>query len=287
MSDSPYVIDVTTENFAVFVEQNSHQLPVLVDFWAEWCGPCKTLMPLLARLTEEYQGKFLLAKVNTEEQQALAQQHGIRSIPTVKLYRNGEVADEFSGALPENEIRAFLDRHIPRESDNLVTQANALIQQGDLESAIKLIEDAREADPGNSRVVLAYARLKASLGEIDEAEQALDALPEDEQQSPEVMGLSARFQFDAVVGNAPDDETLVHAMANGTASSEQIYQLAAHKVMENDHEGALELLLQLLMKDRKYGDDAARKGMLSIFDMPGSSDELVNRYRNRMFNALH
>ncbi|MES9870527.1 MAG: thioredoxin [Sedimenticola sp.] len=287
MSNSSYIIDVTAENFAVYVEKNSHQVPVVVDFWAEWCGPCKMLMPLLAKLTEEYQGKFILAKVNTEEQQALAQQYGIRSIPTVKLFRNGEAVDEFAGALPEGEIRAFLDRHIPRESDNLVTQANTLIQQGDVEGAIRLIENAKAEDPANPRVLIAFAKLKATLGHIEEAEAALDSLPAEEQESPEVAGLRARFQFDAVVGKAADDETLVHALANGTASSEQIYQLAAHRVMENNHEEALELLLKLLMTDRQYGDDAARKGMLSIFEMLGSGNELVNRYRNRMFNALH
>ncbi|OOZ35816.1 thioredoxin [Solemya velesiana gill symbiont] len=287
MSDSPYIIDVTAENFAVYVVQNSHQLPVLVDFWADWCGPCKMLMPLLAKLVEEYQGKFILTKVNTEEQQALAQQYGIRSIPAVKLFRNGEVVDEFAGALPEGDIRAFLDRHIPRESDNLVTQANAMIQQGDVEGAIKLIEDAKASDPTNTRVILAYAKLKATLGEIEEAEAALNTLPAEEQENPEVTGLRARFQFDSVVGQAPYDETLVHALANGTATSEQIYQLAAHRVMENDHEAALELLLKLMMKDRSYGDDTARKGMLSIFEMLGSNNEMVNRYRNRMFNALH
>jgi len=287
MSESPYIIDVTVENFETFVLQNSHTVPVLVDFWADWCQPCKMLMPLLAKLAEEYNGKFILAKVNTEEQQLLAQQFGIRSIPSVKLFKGGEVVDEFSGALPEAEIRAFLGKHIANEADELTAQANQLIQQGNIDDAIKLIEKARNEAPGNPRILLTYARLKATLGEIEEAEQALNSLPREEQESAEVIGLRARFEFDRVLAKAPGEAELAQAVADGTANSEQLYQLAAHRVMENNFEAAMELLLQLMTKDRNYGDDAGRKGLLAIFSMLGGNGDLVKRYRNRMFNLLH
>ena len=142
MTQSQYIYEVDTENYGRIVVEGSRSVPVLVDFWAEWCQPCKLLMPILARLAEAYQGKFILAKINTEEQQAIAAEFGIRSIPTVKLFRHGEPVDEFMGALPESEIRAFLDRHIPRESDQLVAQADQLIQAGKTEQAVKLIEQA-------------------------------------------------------------------------------------------------------------------------------------------------
>ena len=267
--------------------EGSRSVPVLVDFWAEWCQPCKLLMPILARLAETYQGKFILAKINTEEQQAIAAEFGIRSIPTVKLFRHGEPVDEFMGALPESEIRAFLDRHIPRESDQLVAQADQLIQTGKTEQAVKLIEKARAEDPDNPRVQLAFARLQATLGDIEGAEQVLAGLPPEEQEKPEIKGLRARFRFDRVAAAAPDPDQLETALARNPDNSEARYQLAAHKVMRNDFQGALELLLTLLQQDRQYDDEAARKGMLSVFEILGGSGELVNRYRNRMFNALH
>ena len=191
MSESPYVIDVTAENFQAVILEGSMVQPVLVDFWAEWCQPCKTLMPMLAKLADEYQGAFLLAKINTEEQQELAGQFQIRSIPACKLFVNGQMADEFTGALPEEQLRAFLDKHIPRESDNLVEQAQQLLQQGDADAAADLIAQALKDDPANSNAIIAFAQLKASIGESDAAQQALDSLPEDAQKKPEVAAMRA------------------------------------------------------------------------------------------------
>ena len=287
MSDSKYVIDVGEQNYAAVVVEGSRSVPVLVDFWAPWCQPCKALTPILVRLAEAYQGKFILTKINTEEEQALAAQFGIRSIPTVKLLVNGEPVDEFMGALPETEIQAFLDRYLPRESDKLVLQANALVQAGQVDDALSLIEQARANDPGNPRVQLAFARLQAVLGDLDAAEQALAALPLQEQDNPEVAGIRARLVFDRAIKDAEDEATLDKRLQQSPADSEALYQLAAHRVMAGDYESALERLLQLLQKDREYGEDAARKGMLAVFEILGGTGDLVARYRNRMFNALH
>ena len=149
MSNSPHIFDVTAENFQQIVVNGSFEAPVLVDFWAEWCQPCKMLMPLLAKLAEEYGGKFILAKINTEEQQALAGQFGIRSIPTVKLFLQGAEIDEFAGALPETEIRAFLDRHLPRESDGVASADEQLSAAGDEQGALDALAPAQAADPDN------------------------------------------------------------------------------------------------------------------------------------------
>ena len=154
------------------------------------------MTPVLVKLAEVYQGRFILAKVNTEEQQTLAAQFAIRSIPTVKLFVDGQPVDEFMGALPERDIQAFLDRYLPRESDKLVVQASRLMQSGRADDAVALIEQARENDPDNPRVQLAYARLQATLGDLDAAEQALAALPLEEQNKPEVAGIRARLMFD-------------------------------------------------------------------------------------------
>lgn len=287
MAESDYIFEVTAENFVAVVLEGSRTIPVLVDFWAPWCGPCKTLTPILTRLAEEYRGKFMLAKINTEEQQELAARFGIRSIPTVRLFKNGQPVDEFMGALPEAELRTFLDRHIPRESDRMVAQANQLARQGDLEGALRLMEEAKNGDPDNARVLIAYARLQAILGNTGEAERMLAELSPEELENPEVAGLKAQLLFDRIAQATPAAGELQQRLASNPNDSEARYQLAARHVTEGEYEPALELLLELLLKDRNYGDGAARKGMLAIFEILGGNDPLINRYRNRMFNALH
>jgi putative thioredoxin len=287
MADSPFIFDVTAENFRQVVLETSMSRPVLVDFWAEWCNPCKALMPTLAKLADEYQGKFILAKVNTEQQQQLAAHFGIRSIPCVKLFFKGQMADEFLGALPEAEIRSFLDKHIPRESDGLLAQAEQLLLQGDAEGASALIQQAAAMDPGSARVMLANARLLAATGKLDEAEQQIQAMPPEERDKPEVVAMLARLQFDRSTAGAPPVEVLEKRLQENPADCEALHQLANHRIVQNDLEGALELLLSLMQKDRSYGDDAARKDMLRIFELLGGQGDLVKRYRNRMFNLLH
>jgi putative thioredoxin len=287
MANSPFIFDVTVENFKQVVLQTSMSRPVLVDFWAEWCNPCKTLMPILAKLADAYQGKFVLAKVNTEEQQQLATHFGIRSIPCVKLFLNGQMTDEFLGALPEAEVRSFIEKYIAHESDGLLAQAEQLLAQGDAEGAGALIQQAAAMDPGSVRVMLANARYLATLGRLDEAEQQLQALPEEERNKPDVSAMLARIQLDRTTTGNPPAEALEMRLRENPADCEAMLQLAQHRTLQNDYEGALELLLNLMQKDRSYGDDAARKEMLRIFELLGGQGELVKRYRNRMFNLLH
>ena len=286
MADSSHVVDVTAETFHAIVVEGSLRQPVLVDFWASWCGPCQMLTPVLTRLAERYAGKFLLAKVNTEDQQALAMQFGIRSIPTCKLFRDGRAVDEFMGALPESEITAFLERHIPRESDLLIARAGQLAAKGDTPGALGLLGEAAEQDPDNPRALVALARLQAANGDSDAARQTLDRLPADAQMSDEVRALRSHLTFSAAAGNARPRAELEAALAADENDSEARFQLAARLVTEDDLEGALDHLLTLMRKDRRYGDDAARKAMVQIFDMLGD-DPVVPRYRSRMMNLLY
>ncbi len=195
MNHSPYIFDVTNENFDEIVIQGSQERPVLVDFWASWCQPCQMLMPLLAGLADEYQGRFILAKLNTEENQTLASQYGIRSIPNVKLFMNGQAVDEFAGALPESAIREFLDKHLPRESDKGVEAALQAYASGDTDTALSQLQEARAADPGNPRITLAIAQIQAAEGHPDEAEATLDTLPPAEQEQAEVGRLRNQLFF--------------------------------------------------------------------------------------------
>lgn len=286
MSDSPYVVDVTADEFATVVIKGSRQRPVLVDFWADWCAPCRVVAPILQTIAEDLRGKLLVAKVNTEEQRELAAQFGIRSLPTVKLFKDGQPVDEFMGALPESDIRAFLDKHIPRESDLLLVQAEALLAKGETEAAIPLIEQARSADPDNPRATIAFARLQAVLGNFEAAEKLLDSLPLVENTKSEVQSLRARMMFDHVVSDAPDIGELEQRLNADPDDSEARYQLAARQFIAEDYATSLEGFFTLLRKDRKYGDDAARKAMVQIFELLGGSGDLVTRYRAKMMSAL-
>jgi putative thioredoxin len=285
MAHSPYVVDVTAEDFYAIVLEGSHQRPVLVDFWAEWCGPCRMLAPLLERIADDLGGKLLVAKVDTEVEGELAAQFGIRSLPTVQLFRDGQPVDQFMGALPESEIRAFLERHMPRASDQLLARAEALVAGGETGRAAALVEQAREADPDNPRTRLAYARVKLAQGDFTAAEAVLDSLPIDQHNEPEAQVLRARITFGQAAAGAPSEERLRQRLATDPRDSEARFQLAARRVLEQDYEAALENLYTLLRQDRAWGEDAARRAMVQVFELLGGG-ELVNRYRAKMTSAL-
>ena len=284
MSDSPYIVEVTAANFDEVVVQGSHQQPVIVDFWADWCGPCKTLMPLLAKLMDEYQGKVILAKVNSDENQDLATQYGVRSLPTVKLFKQGAAVDEFMGALPESQVRDLLDRHVERESDKIHAAGMQAFSLGETQQAIELLQQANTMDPGRAVIATDLAKLLAESGESEQAEALLNALPLDERGKPEVASLLARLQFSSEAQDLPDTASLEKASEEGDLKS--LYQLAMRKISEGDYELAMDKLLTIMQKDRKFEDDIGRKTLLKIFDMLGD-DPLVEAYRRKMFNFLY
>jgi putative thioredoxin len=287
MADSPYIVTLTPENFESVVIDGSFERPVVVDFWADWCAPCRMLMPILAKLAEDYRGAFTLAKLNTEEHQALAAQFGIRSLPTVQLFKDGRPVDQFMGALPEPQVREFIDRHIARASDGLLAQAQGLMAAGDLERARTLINQARSEDPDNARLALAEAQLTAARGELEEARAQLDCLPIELAHDPEVAALRGQLQFAAALQGAPAEAELERRIAADPKDSEARYRLAAYRAVAGDFESALEHLLELVKRDRAYGDDAGRKGMVAVFDLLGGAGDLVARYRARMMTALY
>lgn len=287
MADSPFIVTLTAANFESVVIDGSFDRPVLVDFWADWCAPCRILMPILAKLAEEYRGRFVLAKLNTEEERAIAAQFGIRSLPTVQLFKDGGPVDQFMGALPESQVREFIDRHLPRASDGLLAQAQGMLAAGDLKRAAKLIEQARAEDPDNPRVALAEIQLTVAQGRTTEAQAALDRLPLELASDPEVAALRGQLLFAVALTGAPEPAVLEQRLAANPRDSEARYQLAAHRVIRSDYETALGLLLELVKRDRAYGEDAGRKGMVAVFDLLGGSGELVTRYRARMMTALY
>lgn len=287
MSESPNIFDATTDNFQQGVIDNSHKVPVVVDFWADWCQPCKILMPILSNLVTEYNGGFVLAKVNTEQQQQLATDHGVRSIPTVKIYRHGKIVDEFTGAQSEDFIRAILDRYIASEADEIRTQAMQAIRNGDRDSGRTLLEKAAELEPGNANIQIDLAHLDAEQKNYSAASERLHNLGIADRDRPEVTGLLAKMEFAAAAESVADKKSLLADIETSPENSEARYQLAAISITDGDYETALDQLLQILIRDRQYNDDAGRRAMLAIFDMLGNEHELVGTYRRKMFNAMN
>lgn len=287
MADSPFVFDVTAATYNEQVVEASRQVPVLVDFWADWCGPCKMQLPVLLKLVQEYQGKFLLAKINTDTERSLSNQHGIRSIPTMKLIRDGQVVEEILGAQTETTLRTLLDKHVARASDTLLQQAQALAAAGDIDAALALLRDAIDQDPNNPRTQLEYLQTAMQAGRIDEADQALQTMPLEIRESAEIRRLVALLEFSRRIGGAPDNPTLEQRIEQNGDDLEARDLLAARLALAGNTEGALEQFLEILRRDRSYRDDGGRKGLLAIFELLGNQGPLVNRYRSKMFNILH
>jgi len=286
MSDSPYIIDVTQDNFAQVVLEGSREHPVLVDFWAAWCQPCQMLMPVLAKLAEEYGGRFILAKVNSDEQQALASQFGVRSLPTVMIFRDGKPADQFMGVQPESAIRALLGKHLPRASDAQRNAAREQLEAGDAEGALATLQAALNEDPDNQALKIDIARALMALGRADEAEEALKTLPMDLHQEEDVQRLEAQVQFARIAARGDELKTL-EAQVETTEEPQTLHRVAAAKILSEDYETALSLLMKLMQKHRKYGDDAGHKGLLAAFELLGAQHPLVKEYRRKMVSLLY
>ncbi len=287
MNNESYAFDVNVENFEQYVLNNSAHVPVLVDFWAPWCGPCQTLMPMLSKLAEEYNGQFLLAKVNIDEQQELATQFTVRSVPTVKLIRKGQVVDEFAGALPESQLRQFIDQHIEKESDRRLPAIMELFANGEQEQALEQLRDLRAIEPSNQQLLETELEMLIAMEQLQEADSLLQSLPANLQQEASIQAIQSSLKLKLAAMDAPTSDELHQRLERDPTDSEARYQLALQQTTAGDYEAALETFLELLKRDRQYGDDAARKGMLMVFDQLGPEDERVARYRRQMFAVLH
>ncbi|MBL7004031.1 MAG: co-chaperone YbbN [Gammaproteobacteria bacterium] len=287
MSNSPYIIDVTEENFEAVVIQGSMQQPVLVDFWAEWCNPCQTLIPIVSKLAEEYGGKFILAKINTEAQQQLAVQNGIKSLTTVKMFKGGQAVDEFMGALPEGDVRAFLDKHINAPGNPLYDQAMQAYTAGDTQTALTLLNQALAEDPSNATLKIDIANIVFQQGDFDSAKALIKSLDHEHQRQDEVKELLAQITLKERLSDAPDVAELEQRIEKDDADLEAHLQLSDVYAANGQAEQSLELLLHIMRKDRTFKDDAGRTGLINLFDILGADHPLTKAYRRKMFSLMH
>lgn len=283
---SQFSIDVGADNFREVVLEGSKRAPVVIDFWAEWCGPCRALKPVLEKLAAEYAGRFTLAKVNSDENQDIAANFGVRSIPAVKAVVDGKLVDEFVGVLPEGQVRAFIERILPKPSDLERKRAEALLAAGNLVEALAVLETVLMADPKNDAARIILAETLLALGRVDAAKAACDDLALTSLDDPRVRALKARIEF-AGDGDGADASALQARITANASDLDARLRLARLKVQQQAYEEALDLLLQIVRSDRKFGDDVGRKTMLEVFNLLGGQHELVSEYRRRLSAALY
>jgi putative thioredoxin len=285
MPDSPYILDVTTDAFEANVIQASFQHPVLVDFWAPWCGPCKTLTPILEKLTAEFAGAFVLAKVNTDEEQMLASQVGVRSLPTVVLIKDGQLLDQFTGAQPEGQVRQFLEQHIEKPAASPLEQAEELLSAGQPEQAAALMQQASEADPDDHKLKIKLASALLQTGNAEATKSILDALPAEERDSADAKAILARIHFAEIIRDAPDLKTLDQQIAADPNNLQARYLLGARHLIAGRSADALDQFFEMMQRDRSYEDDLGRRSLVDAFSIIDDKT-LVARYRQRLTSLL-
>lgn len=288
MSDSPFIFEANAQTFAQ-VLQHSHQVPVLVDFWADWCEPCKVLMPVLEKLADEYQGGFVLVKVNADENQELVSQLGVRSLPTIKLFKGGKPVDEFTGVLPEEDIRKFINKHRTRQTEPYRQQALAMHQAGDLDGAVDLMAQVIQHEPDFYEASLELTGMLVTKGRLDDADALLQTVPDDGETAAQVKQLQADIKMARLQEAASGEDTseLEQKLVDNPDDLATMLELAKVKLAQGDSENALELYLTVMKKDPAFEEGAGRQGLIDTFELLGTANPLVKTYRGKMFSLLY
>ena len=285
-------IDVSQADFEKQVVKASFLQPVVIDFWAPWCSPCMSLKPILEKLAGEYGGKFLLAKVNSDENPELSAQYAVRSIPSVKAMVNGKMVDEFSGALPEGEVRKWLDKIIPSPIlsplDGMRKAARQLFDAGDVAGALNQLVAASALEPGNEWVRVDAAEIMLSQGETDEGKRLLDSLKTPEvAKDARVLQLLAHIKLTQMMAAGDDESSLTAAVTVNPNDFEARLKLAAGLIAMQRYAEGMDQLLEIVQRDRKFQDDIGRKTLLDVFNLLRGQDELVTEYRRKLSSAMN
>lgn len=282
---SAYSVDVGADSFKEVVLEGSKKTPVIIDFWAPWCAPCRALKPVLEKLADEYGGRFVLAKINSDENQEIAASLGVRSIPAVKAIVNGKLADEFVGALPESQVKAFIDRLLPSPSDLMCKEAGDLIAAGRNDDALALLDQALSVNPKNEAARVGKVEALLALNRVDEARAEFAVLNTVHIDDNRVSVLKARLAF---AGQPSEDPVQLEArIAANPKDLDARLRLARHYVQKQAYEPALEHLMEIVRTERKFGDDAGRKTMIEVFNLLGGQGDVVSKYRRLLASALY
>ena len=281
-----HVFDATAQNFEAEVLQRSLQTPVLIDFWADWCQPCKTLGPILEKLAEEFGGAFRLAKVDVEAEQELGAAFQIRSIPTVVLVKDGQLVDGFQGALPEGQLREFLKHHgIEPGAAAPVEEEAAEPAAVDPQAEVARLREALAAEPDKGELKLDLALALLQAGVADEAERLLDALPANLATDDRAVRARAHLGFATLLKDAPSVDALQAAIDADAGDLRARHLLGVRHLVAGRSEEGLEQFIEMLRRDRAFDDGLPRKALIDAFRVIEDED-LVGRYRRKMSALL-
>ena len=286
MNATAHIVEIDESNAQQLLIEESMTRPVIVDFWADWCGPCKQLMPILEKLAEEYQGAFLLAKVNADEQQMLAQQLGVRSLPTVMVIKDGQPIDGFSGAQPESAVREMLDKHLPPPQAGALAEAEQLLADGDIPGALALYRSAWEESGQKLEMTLAYAVALVSVNRLDEAETVLQGIRLADQDA-RYEQLMAQIELGREAARSPEVEALEAALAASPDDHATRVKLAVQLSQVSQYREALEHLLTVLRADKDFNNGEVRKVFLDTLATIGKGDPLAAEYQRKLFSLMY
>lgn len=286
MTLAAHDFDATTAGFQQEVLERSMTTPVLVEFWATWCGPCKQLKPILEKLAAEYNGAFVLAKVDVDAEQQLAGYFQIRSVPTVMLVKDGQLVDGFPGALPEGQLREFLKHHgIEPAAANDEAPAESEAAPVDPQTRIAQLREAIAAAPGDEELKLDLALALAHAGETGEAQTLLDALPASLASDDRAKKARAALGFAGALKDAPPRAALAKRVEADGGDLQARHLLGVHLLLSGEQEAALDQFIEMLRRDKSYADGLPRKLLIDAFDIVEDAD-LVGRYRRKMASLL-
>jgi putative thioredoxin len=283
---TPHVIDATTGTFVSEVIDRSKTVPVIVDFWAPWCGPCRMLTPVLEQLAAEYGGRFWLAKVNTEADPQLAYEFGVQSIPYVVALRDGKIVQEFTGALPEAHVRRWLDLVVPSPASALLAEAE-ILETEDLTAAEQKVRRALELDPESVAGRIALARVALRAGRSEEARQLIAALERRGFLEPEAQRIKSELEVNAVAREAGGVEAARNAVAAHPEDLGLKVRLAEALAAGHRFREALDLCLEVIRRDKQGAGVQAKSAMLLILNLVSDEPDLANEYRRKMASALY
>lgn len=287
---SDAVIDTTTQTFGADVIEASMQQPVLVDFWAPWCGPCRTLGPIIEKAVQDSKGAVRLVKMNIDEHPAVAGQLGIQSIPAVIAFSKGQPVDGFVGAVPESQIKEFIERVGgpvgPSDAEALVTAGEDLLAAGDTAGAAERFAAVLAAEPHSVPATAGLVQCLVASGDLDRARQALDQLPESASGDPKVVAARAQLDLATQAASLGDESPLEARLAADPNDHQARFDLALLRNEKGDREAAADGLLEIMAKNRSWEDEKARKQLLTFFEAWGPKDDATLSGRRRLSSML-